>query len=145
VFVCSWFILRICFDRIPKLLRGRHQSIVYDCLRFLQDAAQIIRSSEALRIDLPAKHRGDAIDHLAANHRLADRRFRAPLRSVLEEIEDGDRKVMVRRQQPCAPGDDSVPVIFFGPGFRLSAVAAGGKGFGRGRVDRVRSDADPAF
>jgi hypothetical protein len=35
--------------------------------------------------------------------------------------------------------------ILFEPGFRLSAVAAGGKGFDRGRVDRVRSDAGPAF
>jgi hypothetical protein len=52
VFDCSWFLLQICLDRIPKLLRGRRQSIVDDYLRFLQDAAQMILSPEALRIDL---------------------------------------------------------------------------------------------
>ncbi len=30
---------------------------------------------------------------------------------MLEEIEDGDRKVVVGRQQSCAPGDDPVPVV----------------------------------
>ena len=43
-------------------------------------------------VELSAELRGDAIDHLAAHHRLADRRFPAPLRSVLEEVEDGDRQ-----------------------------------------------------
>ena len=62
-------------------------------------------------VELPAKLRGDAIDHLAAHHRLADRRFLAPLRPVLKEVEDGDGKVVVGRQQPCALGDDPVPVV----------------------------------
>ena len=35
----------------------------------------------------------------------------APLRPVLEKIEDGDRKVVVGRKQSGAPGDDSVPVV----------------------------------
>ena len=30
---------------------------------------------------------------------------------MLEEVEDGDRKVVVGRQQPCALGDNSVPVM----------------------------------
>ena len=62
-------------------------------------------------VELPAKLRGDAIDHLAAHHRLADRRFLAPLRPVLEEVVDGDRKVVVGRQQARASGDDAVPVV----------------------------------
>jgi len=30
---------------------------------------------------------------------------------VLEEIEDGSRKVVVGRQQSCTPGDNPVPVV----------------------------------
>jgi len=48
---------------------------------------------------------------MAAHHRLADRPFRAPLRSVLEEVEDGDRKVVIGQQQSRAPGDNPVPVV----------------------------------
>ena len=59
-------------------------------------------------MELPAKLGADAIDHLGAHHRFADRRFLAPLRSVLEEVEDGDGKVMVGRQQSLASGDDAV-------------------------------------
>src|SRR5512143_2303573 len=44
-------------------------------------------------VELPPQLRADAINHLAAHHRLANRRFREPLRSVLEEVEDGNRKV----------------------------------------------------
>jgi hypothetical protein len=62
-------------------------------------------------VELPAKFRGDAINHLAAHHRLADRRFLAPLRSVLKKVENGDRKVMIGRQQSRAPGDNPVPVM----------------------------------
>ena len=49
-------------------------------------------------VELPAQGRGDAIDHLATHHRLAHRRVLAPLRSVLEEVEDGDRQVVIGRQ-----------------------------------------------
>src|ERR1035437_4832623 len=57
-------------------------------------------------VELPAELRRDAIDHLAAYYRLANRRILAPLRSMLEEVENGDRKVMVGRQQPRVPGDN---------------------------------------
>jgi hypothetical protein len=62
-------------------------------------------------VEPPLRLRGDAINYLAAHHRLADRRFRAPIRSVLEEIEDGDRKVVVGRLKSCARGDNPVPVV----------------------------------
>ena len=62
-------------------------------------------------VERPAELRGDAIDHLAADHRLADRRAVAPLRPVLEEVVDGDREVVIGRQKPRAAGDDSVPVV----------------------------------
>src|ERR1035441_10398452 len=62
-------------------------------------------------VELSAKLRGDSINHLAAYHRFADRHFLGPLRPVLEQIEDGDGKVMVGRHQYRASGDDSVPVV----------------------------------
>jgi len=42
--------------------------------------------------------------------RLANRRIAAPLRTILEEVENGDRKVMVGRSNPrfC---DDAVPIM----------------------------------
>jgi hypothetical protein len=62
-------------------------------------------------VELPAKLRFDAINHLAAYHRFADRRFLAPLRLVLEEVEDSDEKVVVGLQQSCASGDNPVTVV----------------------------------
>ena len=62
-------------------------------------------------VQLPAELGGNAIDHLAAHQRLADRRVLAPFRPVLEEVEDGDRKVVIGRQQARAFRNDPVPVM----------------------------------
>jgi hypothetical protein len=61
--------------------------------------------------ELPARLRRDAINHLAAHHRFTDRCFLAPLRLVLEEVEDGDGKVIAGWQQSRASGDDSELVM----------------------------------
>ena len=88
------------------------------CALFAAEAKRTVEQAineplEANRhlVQLPAKLRGDAINHLAAHYRFADRRFLAPLRPVLEEVEDGDGKVMVGWQQPRAPRDNPVPVM----------------------------------
>ena len=49
---CSSFLLPSCIACTPLPLRHSSQCIVDDCLRFLQDAAQMIRSPKALRINL---------------------------------------------------------------------------------------------
>lgn len=61
--------------------------------------------------EAPAKLRGDAIKHLTAHHRFADRRFLAPLWPVLEEVEDGDAQVVIGSKQAPTPRDDAVPVV----------------------------------
>ena len=62
-------------------------------------------------VELAAKLRGDTVNHLAAHQGLADRRILSPLRPVLEEVENGDRKVVIGWQQSRAPGDNPVPVV----------------------------------
>ena len=62
-------------------------------------------------VEPPAELRGDAIDHLAAHHVLPTAASAAPRRSVLEEIEDGHRQIVIRRQQPRAARDDPMPVM----------------------------------
>src|ERR1035438_4791709 len=62
-------------------------------------------------VELAAELRGDPINHLAAHHRLANRRLRPPLWAVLKEVQDRDRKIVVWRQQTCAFGHNPVPVV----------------------------------
>ncbi len=72
----------------------------------------------------PAQFGGHPVNHLAAHHRLADRRFLAPCRPVLEEVEDGGGQVVVGRQQSGASRDDAVPVVVrvAGEGKDLEAI-----------------------
>src|SRR5208282_3179549 len=79
------------------------------CALFATEAERTVEEAiheplEAHRhlVELPAKLRGDTVNHLAAHHRFADRRFLAPLGPVLEEVENGNRKVVVGRKQPYA-------------------------------------------
>src|SRR5690349_8587091 len=44
--------------------------------------------------------RRDVIDDLAADHGLADARIRTPSRPIPEQVVDGHRQIVVRRQQP---------------------------------------------
>jgi hypothetical protein len=52
-----------------------------------------------------------AIDHLTADHGLADRDFLAPVRAVLEQIVRRHRQVVIRGQQARAARHDTVPVV----------------------------------
>src|SRR5206468_674692 len=54
---------------------------------------------------------GDAIDHAAADHRLADAGAGRPPRATLEEILDRDREIVIRVHQTGASRDNAVPVV----------------------------------
>ena len=51
------------------------------------------------------------INHRRADHGLADRRLPAPLRSVLEQVIDQHRQVMIGLHQTIAAGHDAVAVM----------------------------------
>ena len=55
--------------------------------------------------------RRDPVDHAARYHGLADRRILPPAGTVLEQVVDRDREVMIRRQQPGASGDDAMAIV----------------------------------
>ena len=62
-------------------------------------------------VELTAKLGGDTIDHLAAHQRLANRGCLAPFWSVLEEVVDGHRKIVIGWKQSRASSDNPMPVM----------------------------------
>ena len=61
--------------------------------------------------ELASQPRGHAVDHAAADDRLADRRRRRPARPVLEQIVDRDGQIVIRRHQAGARRDDAVAIV----------------------------------
>ena len=59
---------------------------------------------------LPAQVRRHAVDHRAADQRLAHRRVGRPAVPVLEQVLDGDGQVVVGVHQPAVGRHDAVPV-----------------------------------
>ena len=59
---------------------------------------------------LAAELRGDAVDDAAADNGLADGAAAAPAGTILEQIRNGNREVMIGIHQAVRPGHDAVPV-----------------------------------
>ncbi len=77
----------------------------------MQEAVHEILEAHWNFVKLPAQLRRDAIDHAAADHRLAHRRIFAPLGSIGKEVMDANRQIVIGRQQPAALCHDSMPVM----------------------------------
>ena len=59
----------------------------------------------------PAKLCGNTVNHLSCHHSFADRRPVGPFRSVLDEVQDGDRKVVIGSKQSAALGHNPVAIV----------------------------------
>ena len=104
--------------RLRPINAAIHASKRGPCALFAAEAKRTVKQAvrEPLEpnrnfVELSAELRCDAINPQAAHHYFAYRRLFAPLWPMLEEVEDGNRKVKVGRQQSRASGDDSVPVM----------------------------------